>query len=74
LKPGQTQELTLKLKKGHYALQPAGPLQGRAVRELLHPLAVGPKPDVILMDVVMPGKTGIEAIPNVLHDAPEAKS
>ena len=31
------------------------------------------KPDVILMDVVMPGKTGIEAIPDVLHDAPEAK-
>jgi two-component system response regulator NreC len=31
------------------------------------------KPDVILMDVVMPGKTGIEAIPDVLHDAPETK-
>ena len=31
------------------------------------------EPDVILMDVVMPGKTGIEAIPDVLHDAPEAK-
>ena len=31
------------------------------------------KPDVILMDVVMPGRTGIEAIPDVLHDAPSAK-
>ena len=31
------------------------------------------KPDVILMDVVMPGATGIEAIPHVLHDAPGAK-
>jgi two-component system response regulator NreC len=31
------------------------------------------KPDVILMDVVMPGESGIEAIPAVLHDAPEAK-
>jgi two-component system response regulator NreC len=31
------------------------------------------KPDVILMDVVMPGKSGIEAISDVLHDAPEAK-
>ena len=31
------------------------------------------RPDVILMDVVMPGKTGIEAIPDVLHDAPDAK-
>ena len=31
------------------------------------------KPDVILMDVVMPGKGGIEAIPDVLKDAPEAK-
>ena len=31
------------------------------------------KPDVILMDVVMPGKSGIEAIPDVLRDAPAAK-
>ena len=30
-------------------------------------------PDVVLMDVVMPGKSGIEAIPDVLKDAPEAK-
>jgi two-component system response regulator NreC len=30
-------------------------------------------PDVILMDSVMPGKSGIEAIPDVLRDAPEAK-
>jgi two-component system response regulator NreC len=31
------------------------------------------KPDVILMDVVMPGRSGIEAIPDVLHDAPDAR-
>jgi DNA-binding NarL/FixJ family response regulator len=31
------------------------------------------KPDVVLMDVVMPGKSGIETIPDVLKDAPEAK-
>jgi len=31
------------------------------------------KPDVVLMDVVMPGKNGIEAIPDVLKDAPAAK-
>src|SRR4051812_32319087 len=31
------------------------------------------KPHVILMDVVMPGKSGIDAIPDVLHDAPDAK-
>ncbi|CAN5173677.1 response regulator transcription factor [soil metagenome] len=31
------------------------------------------KPHVILMDVVMPGKTGIEVIPEVLHDAPDVR-
>ena len=31
------------------------------------------KPDVILMDIVMPGKSGIETIPDVLKDAPDAK-
>ena len=31
------------------------------------------KPDVILMDVVMPGKSGIEAIPDILKDHPLAK-
>jgi two-component system response regulator NreC len=31
------------------------------------------KPDVILMDVVMPGESGIEATPAVMHEAPGAK-
>jgi two-component system, NarL family, response regulator NreC len=31
------------------------------------------EPDVILMDVVLPGKSGIEAIPDVLKDTPGAK-
>src|SRR4051794_30686707 len=31
------------------------------------------KPDVILMDVVMPGESGIEGAPKVLHEAPDAK-
>ncbi len=31
------------------------------------------KPDVIVMDVVMPGTSGIEATPSVLHEAPDAK-
>ena len=31
------------------------------------------KPDVILMDVVMPGRSGIEGAPAVLHEAPDAK-
>jgi DNA-binding NarL/FixJ family response regulator len=31
------------------------------------------KPDVVLLDVTMPGKSGIEAIPDLLKEAPEAK-
>jgi two-component system, NarL family, response regulator NreC len=29
------------------------------------------KPDVVLLDVVMPGRSGIEAIPELLEEAPE---
>jgi two-component system response regulator NreC len=31
------------------------------------------QPDVILLDVVMPGRSGIEAIPDLLKEAPQAK-
>ena len=31
------------------------------------------KPDVILLDLVMPGKTGIEGAPELLKEAPDAK-
>jgi two-component system, NarL family, response regulator NreC len=31
------------------------------------------KPDVILLDVVMPGESGIDAVPKLLHEASEAK-
>ena len=31
------------------------------------------EPDVVLMDVVMPGGTGIDAIPQLLHERPEVK-
>jgi DNA-binding NarL/FixJ family response regulator len=31
------------------------------------------KPDVILLDVVMPGESGIEALPKLLNEAPDAK-
>src|SRR4051794_38400498 len=31
------------------------------------------QPDVVLLDVTMPGKSGIEAIPDLLHEAPGAK-
>ena len=35
--------------------------------------AIELKPDVVLMDVVMPGKSGIDAIPAVLQSVPAAK-
>ena len=31
------------------------------------------KPDVVLLDVVMPGRTGIEAIPDLLKESPETR-
>jgi two-component system, NarL family, response regulator NreC len=31
------------------------------------------RPHVILLDVVMPGESGIEAVPKLLHEAPNAK-
>jgi two-component system response regulator NreC len=31
------------------------------------------KPDVVLLDVVMPGESGIDAVPKILHDSPESK-
>ena len=30
-------------------------------------------PDVILLDLVMPGESGIDAVPKLLHEAPDAK-
>jgi len=35
--------------------------------------AMAHKPDVVLMDVVMPGKSGIEIIPTLQQNVPEAK-
>ena len=35
--------------------------------------AMAHKPDVVLMDVVMPGKSGIEIIPTLQQNAPEAR-
>jgi len=31
------------------------------------------RPDVVLLDVVMPGESGIEAVPKLLHESPETK-
>jgi DNA-binding NarL/FixJ family response regulator len=44
---------------------------GTAREAILEARAV--KPDVILLDVVMPDKSGLEAIPALLHEHPEAK-
>ena len=35
--------------------------------------AIESKPDVILLDVMMPGKTGIEALPSILQAVPSAR-
>jgi two-component system, NarL family, response regulator NreC len=35
--------------------------------------ALAHKPDVVLMDVVMPGKSGIEILPTLQQNAPDAK-
>jgi two-component system, NarL family, response regulator NreC len=44
------------------------PDAGRAVYE-----AIETKPDVVLLDVMMPGKSGIEALPSLLQAAPQAR-
>jgi two-component system response regulator NreC len=44
------------------------PSAERAVYEALEH-----KPDVVLLDVVMPGKSGIEGMPSLLQAAPDAK-
>ncbi len=31
------------------------------------------KPDVVLLDVVMPGESGIDVLPKLLHESPETK-
>jgi DNA-binding NarL/FixJ family response regulator len=31
------------------------------------------KPDVILMDVVMPDQSGLDVVPTLLHERPETK-
>jgi two-component system response regulator NreC len=35
--------------------------------------AISSKPDVVIMDLLMPGKSGIEAMPTVLQAVPDAK-
>ena len=49
-----------------------GRRRGRNGRQAIYE-TIENKPNVILMDVVMPEKSGIEAIPSVLEAAPEAK-
>jgi two-component system, NarL family, response regulator NreC len=59
--------LLLDAQAGIEVVGEAGDVQG-AVFE-----AREKKPDIVLMDVVMPGQTGIEGVPLVLKEAPQAK-
>ncbi len=51
-------------------IEPVG--QAGSVREAVLE-ARAAKPDVILLDVVMPDASGLEAIPPLLHEHPDAK-
>ncbi len=54
-------------EEGFEVVAEAGDMRNAVFEARVH------KPDVILMDVVMPGASGIEATPAVLKEAPDAK-
>jgi two-component system response regulator NreC len=54
-------------QEGFEVVAEAGDMRNAVFEARVH------KPDVILMDVVMPGQSGIEATPAVLKEAPDAK-
>ena len=62
----------VKLMQGfleHEGYQPVGLNDPRRIEETISSL----RPSVILLDVVMPDQTGIEVLPQLVHENPQAK-
>ncbi len=60
-------KLLLESEKDITVVEEAGTADQAVLRAQMH------KPDVVLLDVVMPGKSGLEALPDILRISPASK-